>query len=87
MKQGHTDVGVEISGDQSFDSSRKGHDGSVNWGPFGNNLDLDSRVREFPYVTSKRKNVEGICYCIAEASKYLGEWFSVYFWKLFIRMR
>lgn len=75
-KGDHTDVGVEMFSDQKpTDVTRKGRDLCASGSPFGNNLNLDPHIKDFPYVTSKRQHVKGACFCVAEAgnNKFLNE--------------
>lgn len=61
------DLGVEIAGDHNFQESQlKGRD-LINLGPFGNNLNLNLRIQNFPYAVNKLQHSTGVCFCIAEA--------------------
>lgn len=69
-KKDQPDVGVEIAGDHNFQENfKKGPD--LDSGPFGNNLNLDPRIQNFPYIVNKLQHTKGACFCIAETCKLI----------------
>jgi sorting nexin-14 len=71
VKHDQPDMGVELDGDHNFhESQRKGRN-LLGIGPFGNNLNIDSRIQSFPYIVNKLQHIKGVCFCIAEARKSL----------------
>ncbi|KAL7288116.1 sorting nexin-14-like isoform X2 [Trichogramma pretiosum] len=61
------DMGVEVAGDHTFNESQiRGRD-LLGMGPFRNNLNLDSRIQNFPYIVNKLQHTKGACFCITEA--------------------
>ncbi|XP_015608100.1 sorting nexin-14 isoform X2 [Cephus cinctus] len=71
LKNEHADLGVEPTSEKNYNETvKKGRD-LLGSGPFGNNLNLNPRIKDFPYVASKRQHVKGASFCIAEALESL----------------
>lgn len=68
IKYEHMDVGVEPTSEQTLNfSTKKGRD-LVRVGPFGNNLDLPPKLKDFQFViTNQPQHVKGACFCVTEA--------------------
>ena len=68
IKCDQPDMGVEL--DHNFQEGQKKGRDLMNVGPFGNNLNLDPRIQNFPYIVNKLQHTKGVCFCIAEACEY-----------------
>ncbi|XP_012271513.1 sorting nexin-14 isoform X2 [Orussus abietinus] len=70
VKSEHADLAVEMSEHRFHEPVRKGPD-LIAQSPFGNNLNLNPRIQDFPYVASRRQHVTGASYCAVEAADTL----------------
>ena len=61
------DIGVEVASDQNFNEDQRRGPDIYGIGPFRNNLNLDPKMQNFPYIVNKLQHTKGACFCIAEA--------------------
>ncbi|XP_058798225.1 sorting nexin-14-like [Phymastichus coffea] len=67
LKHELPDVGIELSGDNNFHDTQKRGWNRLRSGPFKDNLSLNSKVKNFPYIVNNIEHTTGACFCIAEA--------------------
>ncbi|XP_031833287.1 sorting nexin-14 [Nomia melanderi] len=72
IKNGYTDIGVELSNESNVPKTEKKGHRDLLMGTFGNNLNLDVNLQKtLVFPSAKRSHIKGTCFSIADAVEKL----------------
>lgn len=69
IKNEYTDIGVELTNESTVQETEEKGRRDLQFGVFGNNLDLDLNFRTLPSPSLERSHVKGASFCIVDAGK------------------